>query len=61
MSLWAVGIFFDNLQFLKIIQKFPGLFVASVKIRHEKNTAPDCNRNHQCFFLDKNIGSFFFP
>jgi hypothetical protein len=52
--------FFLNLQFFLKIQKFPGLFVASVKIRHQKNTAPDCNRNHQCFFLDKNIAIFFF-
>jgi hypothetical protein len=35
------------------------VFVGSVKIWHEKNTAPDCNGNHQCFFLDKNIGIFF--
>ncbi len=53
--------FFSNLQFLKKIQKFPGLFVAGVKIWHKKNTAPDCKRNHQCFFLDKNIWNFFFP
>jgi len=60
MSLWIVGIFFE-FTVLKKNQKFPGLFVADVKIQHEKNTAPDCKRNHQCFFLDKNIWNFVFP